>query len=104
MLSTASPSPSEMVIGMMHLITTNESKRCNVSGTSSLAPPAVSYPVVIMERIKGETGSGDTRMRRRGGRPVFRLLLPLGNLYLQADPGRCSHLSKTIPSASGTLK
>lgn len=104
MLGTASPSPLEAVIGRMHLITGNESKRCNVSGISSLAPPAISYPVVIMERIKGEMGSGDTRTRRQGGRPAFRLRLPLGNLILQAGPARYAHLNETIPSASSTAE
>ena len=49
-------------------------------------------------------GSGDTRTRRWGGRPAFRLLLLLGNLILQAGPACYARLNETIPSASSTAE
>lgn len=48
--------------------------------------------------------SSDTRTWHRGGWPAFRLLLPLGNLILQAGPARYVRSNETIPSVSGATE
>lgn len=72
------------------LMPSNASRRCNVSAISALTPPALSYPVVVMQRIKAKMG---VLMEGSGA-----------DLISCAGPTLCTHYDERSCSASTTAE